>query len=1628
MSHIDSSPTKNKMGVNGIQSAQNKNPWLRWSIQRKLAFTYGLVFLLIAIRFIFGWGVTQNTNAEIDKLGDDLLLEVNALAETRAEALTALSETREYLLTGEDETLEELEESLTSLSTSVVALATAGESVENEAESDDEATLIENLTVTIEDLQTAIENAVISYDERLADAELDEILQAVETAENNVELALDAWQDALAEEQTDIFTAVRSSNRRELVSNLLLLLVFAPGIFGFSFFAMRRTLQLPLENLSKTAARIASGDLSVRAAVVNLDELGFLTQQFNATVQSMEQLVTQNQRTARYLKLVDDVTRDINRTHMQDEFLDIAAEKIRDTLDLYHVQIYILDEARADLVLRASTGEAGAVLLQQEHSVEMGRGLVGRTAVSETAVFVPDVSQDANWLANPLLPETCAEAVVPILFDNQLIGVLDMQDNVVGELDQDIVEPLQSIASSLAVAWQNARQVQETVASESFNRVILESITVPMLISRVTDGKLLYSNERLAEIIRLPLEELQEKGTLDFYNDKADRQVIVTKIQQQGFVRNYELRLKRADGEQFWSLLSAQLITFANEPAVITTLIDITERKVTEATLAQQANALMAVAEVGTATTTILQPEQLLQQAVDLTKERFELYHTHIFLLNENKDKLVLTAGAGDVGRKMVAEGRQIPLRAPRSLVASVARERRAAVRNYTDGGEGFMPHPLLLDTRSEMAVPILLGDALLGVLDVRSEQQDYFSEADMQTHTTLAAQVAVALQNARSFTRSEQAVEELQALSRRLTREGWEAYLQQRQETLAFRYDGQQVAAHTDVALPKTAVASQDTQLIAHPLTIQGEPIGKLQLATLDQQDEDASEVVTAVAERLSIHLENLRLAELSEQARADAEKRSQEMVIINSIVTQISASLDLQHSLQIIVDELVTAVDVDQVRVALLQPDKTELLVIAEHYDSLRSTSALGMTIPVLGNELTEAVITTRQMAVIEDAQSNPRTEPVHEMFRAQGIETVILMPLVVNDEVLGTIGMDILDKRPVPQGNLKLAETIVYQAATAVQNARLFEQTQAALAETEMLYAYSSQLNTATSLDAVLDSAAAAGFQVGATHAVLLINEQSGDLPADYGQIVAATATPNGSGGRPLPVPGEALRNLWPDSGKNIVFVGDIGQDARLSEADKAAFHNMDIHALAVMFLIVGNLRLGQIVISWGNPQTFTNTDERLYGSIGQQASSVVYNRLLFNQTEEALSETAALYQASTDLNTAQTFAEVLTTLRQHTILGQSSNDVTLNYFNKPWDKANIPEEIEILTRWGTLPSVLPTRYKLSFFPEVETVLTPDECLICEDVATDERMSEKTRAIFSERFKAKSAIYVPLVVGGQWVGFISGIYPQSMQFPEAQVRRLNVLARQAVVSIQSIRLYEQTQLALAETEALYSGSENLVLSNSEDDILHALVDSTLLQNMDRANLFMFDQPVEDRIPQDVTAVAIWTNEGVPTSIEVGTRFQVAQVPFMAQLRPDTPMFIEDVQADERVDKQTAQILQSFGMRSFILYPLVVGNQWLGLVSGQAAQPTSVDEGKMRRSVSLVGQAAVVMQTTQLFRHEQARASREHLLREIATKVRSSTDVDTIMRTAVTEIGRTLGRRSFIKLGNGNDENGVA
>ena len=185
--------------------------------------------------------------------------------------------------------------------------------------------------------------------------------------------------------------------------------------------------------------------------------------------------------------------------------------------------------------------------------------------------------------------------------------------------------------------------------------------------------------------------------------------------------------------------------------------------------LQKRAAELQTVAHVGTTVSTVLNPDELLQSVVDLTKERFGLYHAHIYLVDDSWNTLLLAAGAGEVGRQMVADGWNIPLDHPTSLVAHAARSQQSVIANdvHRDKDSGFLSNRLLSDTRSEMAVPMIVGEKLLGVFDVQANVVGRFTEEDANIYTTLAAQVGVALQNARLYVQQSATVTQLRELDR---------------------------------------------------------------------------------------------------------------------------------------------------------------------------------------------------------------------------------------------------------------------------------------------------------------------------------------------------------------------------------------------------------------------------------------------------------------------------------------------------------------------------------------------------------------------------------------------------------------------------------------------------------------------------------------------------------------------------------------------------------------------------------------------------------------------------------------------------------------------------------------------
>jgi GAF domain-containing protein len=112
--------------------------------------------------------------------------------------------------------------------------------------------------------------------------------------------------------------------------------------------------------------------------------------------------------------------------------------------------------------MKGGTGEAGKTLLARGHTIQKGRGLVGRAAKTNSVILVNDTLNEEGWVPNDLLPETKSEIAVPIAVGEEVLGVFDVQHNELNAFSEEDADLLQSLANQIAISAQNAQAYEDT--------------------------------------------------------------------------------------------------------------------------------------------------------------------------------------------------------------------------------------------------------------------------------------------------------------------------------------------------------------------------------------------------------------------------------------------------------------------------------------------------------------------------------------------------------------------------------------------------------------------------------------------------------------------------------------------------------------------------------------------------------------------------------------------------------------------------------------------------------------------------------------------------------------------------------------------------------------------------------------------------------------------------------------------------------------------------------------------------------------------------------------------------------------------------------------------------------------
>lgn len=303
--------------------------------------------------------------------------------------------------------------------------------------------------------------------------------------------------------------------------------------------------------------------------------------------------------------------------------------------------------------------------------------------------------------------------------------------------------------------------------------------------------------------------------------------------------------------------------------------------------------------------------DDLLSKVVETISQQFNFYHVGVYLLDLRKEYAILTASNSEGGKRLINRQHRVPVNES-SLVGFAAKSGKVRVALNTDKDATYSTNPELSLTQSEITLPLTVGSEIIGVLDVQSREKNAFDREDINLMTTLARQVSIAIQNARSYQQTREALQRAENASIELSRQSWRQFAGQKTID-AITFNG------VDAKTAPQNGKKPDAYDLTIPLTIRGTRIGSIKLNSLDSKrswSEDELALLQAAADRTSLAIENARLLQ-------EAQKRAAKEKTIGEITSKISGLVNLENIIETTIKELGSNLSSADVSIQFMQED---------------------------------------------------------------------------------------------------------------------------------------------------------------------------------------------------------------------------------------------------------------------------------------------------------------------------------------------------------------------------------------------------------------------------------------------------------------------------------------------------------------------------------------------------------------------------------------------------------------------------------------------------------------------------------------------------------------------------------
>lgn len=960
---------------------------------------------------------------------------------------------------------------------------------------------------------------------------------------------------------------------------------------------------------------------------------------------------------------------------------------------------------------------------------------------------------------------------------------------------------------------------------------------------------------------------------------------------------------------------------------------------------------LQTAAEVSQAANSVLDPETLIHQTVDLVKERFDLYYVGLFLADDERKWAVLRAGTGEPGEKMLAANWRLEVGGS-SMIGRCVATGNPDIQLDVDQAPVHLRNPYLPGTKSELALPLISRGEIIGALTIQSIFAHAFSAEDVTVFQTMAGQLANAIGNANLY----DALAREQYLINALMESMPDAIYFKDLESRFLRISRHMVS-NFGVEKPSDIIGKTDfdffTEEHARPafeseqhIIQTGEPL--LNIEELETREDRAD--TWGLTSKLPLRNERNEIVgtfgitrditelKLSQFA---LEHQSQRLQTTIEVARAISEFLDPNELNQQIVDLIKKHFNTYYVGLFIVDEIGENVILRAGTGDAGKNMIAEGWKLKIGGDSMIGRCIQTGTPDIqldIDKAPTHLRNPHLPET------KSEIALPLFSRGKALGALTIQSDLPNAFTSNDRPVLQTMVNQISVALANARLFEQTQSALLETETLLNVSRLASSTLGIDFALPQILDLVLKTTQFEAGLfsILNPDTGKLELHAHQLpepLIKTLTTNGLDG--------TLCDLVYQQ-KHSIIVNDLENQ---SPIDATGLLNLGFKAYQGAPIETKGAIFGTLC-------TFSKTklleeDSRinLLQAVGQQVGVAFENIQLFQQTQQALAETEdqskrlqALNELSEELNRVQTREEIF-----------RAGALALNQI-MPSERANIgylvnENQLELFAIAGSDDSV-PVGARINFNgSSIEEALTTKKMILIED----ESASKYTKKILPISGGVKSSLIVPISVGDRVFGTLNFGRASLNAFSSRDQDFASQVASLMGNAIENQNLLQQTRTALAELEST----------------------------------------------QRRYQIQAWTtynrNRESSGYLRRGTGLE--------------PLGRRPISETQNVIQTQTPVISNDGERTTLTVPIMLRDQpigAIGLQTDEGQRNWTPEEVALVQDIS--EQFALAAESLRLLDETQRRAARERLVAEITTKLRSSNDPQAMLQTAAQELRLAL------------------